>query len=386
MAELLKDMYSKAFFNKLTNIFSVTVPSFNAQLFMERIYDGEWENRALKQRMKHIAITLKHFLPVEYGKAISIIKDSIQYMRRQGIRENGIEYMFFPEFIEMFGIHDYKTSVMAIEYVTQFTSCEYAVRPFIIQHQDKMMKQMLVWSKHTSHLVRRLASEGCRPRLPWAVALPALKQDPSAILPILENLKDDESEFVRRSVANNLNDIAKDHPKVVMQTAEKWKGYSDNTDWVIRHGCRTLLKKAHGETLSFFGLADTQDQVSVTVPVLEKDIIAIGDDLRFAFKLKVRHQQPVKLRIEYGIDYMKANGKPNRKIFKLAENVYPPGKGVAFRRYQSFKDLTTRRHYAGKHRICIIINGQEKALTEFNVVQPMVRKTTEYTAPLSTAV
>ena len=137
----------------------------------------------------------------------------------------------------------------AIEFITQFITCEFAVRPFLLKYGDKMMNQMRAWSLHKSHKVRRLASEGSRPRLPWAMAIPALKKNPMPVLTILENLKNDPSESVRRSVANNLNDISKDRPGMVLKIANAWKGQNKETDAIVRHGCRTLLKHGHPEVL-----------------------------------------------------------------------------------------------------------------------------------------
>lgn len=145
-------------------------------------------------------------------------------------------------YVEQYGLDDYETSVKAIERITQFTSCEFSVHPFIIRYPNEMMVQILIWSKHENWGVRRLASEGCRPRFPWAMALPHLKKDPALIIPILENLKNDPARFVRLSVAYNLNDIVKDNPETVMELVKRWKGESEEVDWIIKHGCRTLLK------------------------------------------------------------------------------------------------------------------------------------------------
>jgi len=231
---------------------------------------------------------------------------------------------------------------------------------------DAALKVMKGWCSHGHPSVRRLASEGCRPRLPWAMALPALKKDPSPILPILEKLKNDPSEFVRKSVANNLNDITKDNPDVAIRIAKKWKGYSRNTDWIIKHGCRTLLKKANNDALQLFGL-DSSLACSVTDFKLRSKNINIGDHLHFAFILVNEEPNDVALRIEYIINYAKANNKQSRKIFKVTENTYLPGKPVLFSRKQSFADMTTRKHYPGRHTISIVVNGVEKAMVAFEV-------------------
>ena len=137
----------------------------------------------------------------------------------------GLEHMFIPDYIEVYGIDHFDLSMKAFETVTQFVSCEFAVRPFFIRYGNQMVNQMKIWSRHKNESVRRLSSEGSRPRLPWAMAIPALKKDPSPILPILENLKNDPSEDVRRSVANNINDIAKDHPDIVMKLGQRLEGH-----------------------------------------------------------------------------------------------------------------------------------------------------------------
>ena len=170
------------------------------------IFDNNWKDKALKQRMKHISASLHHYLPMQYSDAIQILMKSSSKFR-------GFQYMFFPGFVERYGLNQYETSIQALEHFTKHSSSEFAVRPFITKYNHKMMAQMEVWAESDNHPIRRLASEGCRPRLPWATALPEFKQDPAPILPILEKLKNDESEYVRRSVANNLNDISKDHPQ-----------------------------------------------------------------------------------------------------------------------------------------------------------------------------
>ena len=220
-------------------------------------------------------------MPADFKKDIALIKNLITLLRKKGIGEDGLAYMFLPDYIEVYGIDDYETSVDALEFTTQFVSCEFAVRPFLIKYHEPMVAQMLAWSKHENHKVRRLASEGSRPRLPWAMAVPVLKKDISPILPILENLKADPSEYVRRSVANNLNDIAKDFPEVVLAIAARWTGISKETDAIIKHGSRTLLKQGHTEILAHYGLHTKGIELS-NFKVLTPQI-SIGDSVEFVF-------------------------------------------------------------------------------------------------------
>lgn len=263
MAEPFKNMYNKQFFDLFTKDLRLVIDDFDAHGFVSQIMDDEWEGRELKQRWIHITSILKKFLPADYKEAIAKILELLDHVKstrpdfsviddtKFGLM---LEYgVILNNYVEQYGLDDYETSVKAIEKITQFTSCEFVTHPFIIKYPDEMMKQMLVWSKHEHWGVRRLSSEGCRPRLPWAMALPNLKKDPTPIIPILENLKNDPARFVRLSVANNLNDIAKDNPEIVIDLAKKWKGESKEVDWIIKHGCRTLLKQGIPEVMELFG-------------------------------------------------------------------------------------------------------------------------------------
>ena len=262
--------------------------------------------------------------------------------------------------------NDFEAAVDALEAITQFVSCEFAVRPFLLKFNGKMISRMKKWSKHENFKVRRLASEGSRPRLPWAMAIPYLKEDPSPILPILENLKNDPSEWVRRSVANNLNDIAKDHPDLVIRLARKWKGISKETDAIIKHGSRTLLKKGHAEILSHYGLKAEQVHVSAFKILTPK--VNNGKDLVFCFQVSNGSEHKQTIRLEYGLYYLRANGQWSKKVFKISEKQVGSGVKLTIERKQSFKKITTRVFYPGKHKLSVIVNGEEKGTKMFELV------------------
>lgn len=369
MSYLLKDIYNHRFFNTLTAAIKHAVPLFSKNTFLTLIHNEHWDEMALKQRMKHIAITLHTVLNGTYTEKLQQVYKIIEACRANGAKDQTLEYMFFPEFIALYGMGDIGSSMKAIELVTAFASCEYAIRPFLATYPQETMAQMFKWSTHPNPNVRRFASEGCRPRLPWGQAIASLKKDPAPIFPILENLKNDASEYVRRSVANNLNDIAKDHPGLVVQLATRWKGMSKETDWIIKHGCRTLLRKANKESLVLWGLSDAPD-CGIEKLELKRGTISVGEYLEFAFELVVFDLQPVKLRIEYGLDYVKANGKHSRKLFKITEALYDNSRKYPFKRKQSFSDMTTRKHYAGEHTLTVVVNGREMASRKFTVVKP----------------
>lgn len=273
--------------------------------------------------------------------------------------------MFFPDFVERYGLSEFEDSIEALEAFTKVSSSEFAVRPFIMRYPQRMMAQMEIWADSKNEDVRRLATEGCRPRLPWAMALPGFKSDPLPVLEILEKLKEDESEYVRRSVANNLNDISKDHPELVIRVARSWMGKSPETDWVAKHACRTLLKQGDPDALGLFGFGSPA-HIEIDDLIVD-DSVAWGDSLTFSFRLQTPKKRLGKLRIEYGIDFMKNNGRQSRTIFKISESDFTSRQKQVTRTH-AFKPISTRKYYAGAHGIAIILNGQEVASGAFELV------------------
>jgi 3-methyladenine DNA glycosylase AlkC len=277
----------------------------------------------------------------------------------------GVEYLFFPDFVEVYGLAHWETSVSALEQFTKYSSSEFAVRAFILKDEPKMMDQMLNWASHEDEHIRRLASEGCRPRLPWATTLTTLKKNPTPILPILEKLKRDPSLYVRKSVANNLNDISKDQPHLLKQIVREWKGQHPNTDWILKHASRSLLKKGDVEALQLFGYTSAA-HIFIQNFTLSSAQLSLGDTLTFTFNVINESSESQNLRIEYGIDFMKANGKQARKIFHLSQKTYSCGT-THLTKEHILKNLSTRKHYEGMHGICILVNGEEKANAEFTL-------------------
>ena len=362
----LKDLYSPAFYDALAAVLARVLPDFDQQRFVDQIFDADFGQKELKDRMRHTARVLHQFLPTDFGEAAGVMEAIIQQLRVEAVGQDSFLFLFLPDYIETYGINDYENAVKAIESVTQYVSCEFAVRPFLLNYSDRMMARMHEWSRHESHKVRRLASEGSRPRLPWAMAIPALKKDPTPVLALLENLKNDPSDYVRRSVANNLNDISKDHPAVVLQIARGWKGSSKETDAIVKHGCRTLLKQGHPDVLALYGLDGASihlESFSVLTP-----IIRLGESLVFTCSLVNTQAHSQVVRLEYAIYYRKANGQLSKKVFKISERVYAPNERAQVIRKQKFTPITTRRFYAGVHRISLIINGVEQETADFELV------------------
>ena len=365
MAEPLKHGYDVAYLERLASVLRAAAKAegatFRAAAFRRAVLADEWEALELKQRMHRITDALGAHVSGDYRRQLAVL-------RRAAPEFDGFLALYFPDFVERFGSGDWDASLDALEWFTRFSSSELGIRPFIIADQARGMARMAQWARHADLHVRRLASEGCRPRLPWATALPSLKTDPAPVLPILLRLRDDPSEYVRRSVANNLNDIAKDHPALVRELAREWLADGDCTDErrrLVKHACRTLLKRGDAEVLLLFGFRDPAE-VAVRELALDAASIAIGGALEFSFALEA--EEPLgRIRLEYAVDYVKASGRTARKVFQLSEFESALTRRE-IRRHQRFADLSTRRHYPGEHGLAVIVNGCEKARVQFELV------------------
>lgn len=358
MAEELRLVYNDGFLLKLSELITTHYAAFSAADFYRDIVADDWPDLALKARMTRITQTLRRYLPADFHQALAILTPVSTHF-------SSYEAMFFPEFVALYGLDDWAAAMPALAHFTQYSSAEFAVRPFIQQNSDKMMQQMTRWSKHDNAHLRRLSSEGCRPRLPWAEMLPEFIADPTPIMPILRNLLQDESLYVRKSVANNLNDIAKSHPDLLINLVAEKRGEHPHTDWILKHASRTLLKQAEPRILRLFGLGEVSHLAPVKVST-NKPSVTIGEAFNFTFTLETTAKCLGNLRVEYGMHFVKANGKRNRKVFKIGEGQWREKQKV-YSKTHSFKQLSTRKHYPGEHKLEVLVNGQSVAECVFNV-------------------
>ncbi|MFO7321578.1 MAG: DNA alkylation repair protein [Chloroflexota bacterium] len=352
MPEPFKNHFHPGFTRALANAIRAVYPAFDTEAFFASVHDEQWEARELKARMRHMTVCLRAFLPDDYRSALAILRALEPPPDRYRLA-----LLVLPDFVEVYGLADWDASIAALEQFTQQSTAEFAVRPFIIADQPRMMEQMLRWAGHENEHVRRLASEGCRPRLPWGVALPALKRDPTPILPVLERLKNDESEYVRRSVANNLNDIAKDNPDIALATLRRWnREHGEGVRWVVAHGLRTLVKEGNRDALALLGY-EADGGFALNDLTVTPDTVRVGENITLRFAVENRAGAPLNLMIDYIIHHARANGKRSPKVFKLTKRTLAPGERVEIRRQHSFRPVTTRRYYAGEHVAEIQING-----------------------------
>ena len=360
MADLMKNMYNHDSIYKFAADIQAIYSPFLVDEFMKSTMDKSWNDLELKGRVQQISLNLGKFLPPNYSEAIGIIDKVVPN------HGTGFWSIFCPNFIETFGQDEshWDISIAALERYTPFSSSEFAVRPFIINHEERMMAQMYAWSKHENEHVRRLASEGCRPALPWGQALTKYKKDPTPILPILEQLKTDPSLYVRKSVANNINDISKTHPDLVVKLAKNWYGENEYTNWIVKHGCRTLLKKGNRDVLAIFGYNNAA-HIEIADFALDAAAVSIGSSITFGFTISAK--EATKVRLEYGIDYVKANGKTSRKIFQISESTLKANAKKQHKKTHDLINLSTRKHYPGIHSIALIVNGTESGKLDFEL-------------------
>lgn len=363
--EPLKNAYNTSFFNKFLEAFEELKPTIDKNAFLEAIFTTEWEAYELKQRMHHIALVLHNFLDSDYKVAIKEIKNLVPILQKHKI-SGGYEYLFLPDYVETYGQDFLVESVSSFETITPFISCEFAIRPFLIAHPKYVFAKINEWTFHPNLHLRRLASEGCRPRLPWGMALATYKKDPTKIIPVLKNLLNDESLYVRKSVANNLNDISKDNPQILIEFTEKHYGETEATDWILKHANRGLLKKAEPRIMKVFGFGNTT-QIDIQNFKLNADSIQLGNELHFSFDVINNNTKPTLIRLEYAVYYLKNNGTLSKKIFQIGQKEYASNNTHQIKKKQHFKPISTRKYHFGTHKIAIIANGKEFDLTPFEL-------------------
>jgi len=346
---------------------------FDNVRFVELATAG-FDGLELKQRSDQICAALRQTLPEKFRDACNLMLAALHpesdvdlsdtTMDELGIR--GWAIMPMAEFVARRGLDDFDFSMDVLRELTKRFTGEFAVRAFIRHDSDRALKHAREWAGDANYHVRRLASEATRPRLPWGQRLPGFVADPTPVLPILEMLKDDPEEYVRRSVANSLNDIAKDHRETVAGIASEWLAdANDERKRLVRHACRTLVKQGHGPTLRALGYGEAA--VEIEEFVLEPDCLVIGGHLKLFLQLQSATDQPQPLIIDYIVHHVKSDGKTSPKVFKWKTLDLSPGEPLRISKRHGMKPVTTRTYYPGKHRIEILINGKSHGSRSFDL-------------------
>jgi len=340
-------------------------PTFDEAAFVEGALSG-LEALELKDRVRHLASVMAAHLHPDFPEAIGGICDSLAQWDR-GLASDSLRgFSSWPvfTFVAEYGLDHCDLSLKAIRVMTHLFTGEFAVRAFLLKYQAEALVHVQRWAKDKSPEIRRLASEGVRPRLPWAGRLPMFQSDPTAVLDILEQLKDDSSAYVRRSVANCLADVAVDHPDRVIEVCHGWMcGASEERRWVIKRGTRNLVKSGHPGIWELHGFASDPAVVVENLQV-SPGLVGLGQkfEIRFALRSLASTQQA--LVVDFIVHHVKSSGKTTEKVFKLRQLQLGAGACAEFSKSHTFRKITTRVYYPGTHRIEVQVNGRRHGKAE----------------------
>ena len=365
---LLKNFIDIRLARQIADRIGVVYPEFARQDFVAAV-DAGLHELELKPRFAFVADKLRDFLPSDYPTAVAILLEILDAETHdfEPIEDAGFRLLPIATFVERHGFDHPRESLDAMHIITRSASCESAIRPFIMRYPAQTLAQLQIWAKDGNEHVRRLVSEGTRPRLPWSPQLTDFIADPAPTLELLEHLKDDPSLYVRRSVANHLNDISKDHPDIVLSRLEKWsRAATRERKWLINHALRTLVKKGDARALALLGYG--APQVSISELQLEPQEIAFGKDLRFSFRLQNIGDKTQNLMIDFLMHFVKANGKTSAKVFKLKTATLAAGESMRIEKSHSIRPISTRKYYPGRQRLEIQVNGIVLAGCDYELV------------------
>lgn len=359
-APALKDIFDAARFRRTADDLAEIDPAFDRKKFLAVALDG-LDALALMQRLRRMTDALHAALHGSYRKRLGVLKKLAPRL------PGGLVSLALPDYVSQHGLDDFDASMEALKCFTPYGSSEFAIREFLRRDLARTLHVMEHWSRDPDEHVRRLASEGSRPRLPWSFRLAPLIADPAPTAPILENLRADPSLYVRKSVANHLNDITKDHPAWVLARLRTWPLEHRHAAWIARHALRTMIKNGHPEALALIG-ASGAPQVAITGFEATPPTLRLGERLTLSLALHSTATAPQRLVIDYIIHYVKKSGAPSAKVFKWKEATLAPGKHLSLSRSQEIRNFTTRVHYPGRHTVEISLNGERLARTAFDLM------------------
>lgn len=364
--EPLKNIFNKESISKIGDEIKHVYPEFEKSKFIKKVVKN-LEDFELKDRVRHIAKTLHEYLPSNYKKAVKIIlgalaiessKDDIEWNRQTGEGIVGLNTWPLNQYIEIYGVNDYKTSMHAMIELTKRFSSEFTVRPFIQKYNQAVFDDLKPLLKHKNPHVRRWISEGTRPLLPWGMKVDSIQANLKRNIPYLLELSDDESKYVRLSVANHLNDISKLDSKLMLKACKKiYKKQTPESTWLVKHATRGLLKAGNQDALILNGYMKNPKFSFSNFRISTKKIKE-GDRFELSFDLESKIGKGQKLLIEYIIYYPKKNGKLSPKPFRLKDFDLKGNEKKSIKKVIHFKKVSTRVHYLGTHLLQIQLNGE----------------------------
>lgn len=358
-APALKEIFNVERLQHIAAEMSAVYPAFDAKGFLKHARAGLAE-LSVMQRMARVSESLHAVIPLDYPQTLKLL-----YALAPRLNSAFVS-LFLPHFVASYGADDFKRSMAALTYFTTFGSAEFAVRHFLLRDFKRTLAVMQQWSQDENEHVRRLASEGSRPRLPWSFRLAQVQADPTLCASILDNLRADSSLYVRKSVANHLNDITKEHPDWVLSLIEGWPLDNPHTAWIARHALRSLIKQGNSRALAIMG-AGARAEVKIHQLTVTPAVINLGERINLSFSLESTADTPQKLVVDYAIDYVKSAGHSAAKVFKLKAFTLGAGEHHTINRAQHIRELTTRKHYPGKHAVHVLVNGERLGSAQFEL-------------------
>lgn len=365
-----KDYYDRSLARTLATDIHAQYEAFDKEAFVtfvsERIPTLE-----IKDRQRVFAEGFKTYLPNDYREAISILLRIMgpPLEEGEGMFEKGYQYMPLATFVELYGLEDFATSMQAIYEITQRHTSEFAIRPLIMHNPEQALTYLRQWVHDDNPHVRRLVSEGTRPRLPWATRLDLFIIDPTPSLALLHELRDDPSSYVRKSVANHLNDLSKDHPERILNILGEWaQDAPEERLWIIRHALRTLIKAGNSNALEILGY--DPPQITIRRFALAPPSIILGENISLMIEIENPEDSKQELMIDYILHLRGAKGEYREKVFKLKSLSLGAGESAYIEKKHPIRAVTVRRYYPGEQGISLQINGQRMNHATFTLEIP----------------
>ena len=370
MAEQLKNHFGVDVPVTIAGMIAKVFPRFPAEDFIRDSLDG-YASLELFPRGRKIARAMRRHLPADYSEAAGILIESLGPKLDKTEGSGMAPFLYLPHifFVAEFGLDHFEDSMRAQYELTQRFSSEFSIRPYLEKYPQATLARLEKWTSDPSAHVRRLVSEGTRPRLPWAPRLRAFQINPRPVLTLLEKLKDDPELYVRRSVANNLNDIGKDHPAVLVDVSRRWlKNASKERRWLIGHALRSAVKRGEAGALEVLGFGKTADVIVRKVRIAPKRA-SLGKSVTISFEVANTSAKRQSVLVDFRIHFRKANGGTSPKVFKMKTLELNANQSELLSKSISLAEMTTRKHYPGKHAVDIQLNGCVKPLGAFELAR-----------------
>jgi 3-methyladenine DNA glycosylase AlkC len=371
VAEPLKNFFDTALVGRIADSLHAAAPDFDRKAFVRAV--GPLDELELLGRARRVAEALAETLPADFERAAALVEASLDAPLPALEGAGMAPFFYLPHvlWVAEAGLAHFETAMRLQHALTQRFTAEFSIRAYLVKHPEATLARLREWTRDPSHHVRRLVSEGSRPRLPWAMRLRAFQQDPTPLLPLLDALVDDPSLYVRRSVANNVNDIAKDHPDVAVALAAKWmRAPSEERAWVVKHALRSLVKQGHVGALAVLGVNAKKRPTLRVEGELSAARVPIGGKLAVSVTVTNPGKTKLEAIVDLAVHFVKASGEAKPKVFKLRRVALAAGESVTLAKTISFAEHTTRTPRPGAHTLEVLVNGFSFPLGTVEVMAP----------------